>query len=137
MPLQTHDRRKFLEAMAVMGVMASAEGTSLGMASGTSSPRWPVLTGSPVLDSLHPVIENSRDVHTRVDKIVEVAGWMGYEELPMPDYQMPFGQGSADEVIDFVLTADCVDTAFTDFSTHVKFQAVSYTHLTLPTILRV
>jgi hypothetical protein len=122
MPAQTHDRRKFLEAMAIMGAMATAEGTSLGMASGTSSPRWPVLTGSPVLDSLHPVIENSRDVRTHVDKIVEVAGWMGYEELPMPDYQMPFGQGSADEVIDFVLTADCVDTAFTDFSTHVKFQ---------------
>jgi hypothetical protein len=57
-----------------------------------------------------------------VDKIVEVASWMAYEELPMPDYQMPFGQSSADEVIDFVLTADCVDTAFTDFSSHVKFQ---------------
>src|SRR5438045_3322903 len=25
-------------------------------------------------------------------------------------------------VLDFILTADCVDTAFTDFSTHVKFQ---------------
>ena len=37
---------------------------------------------------------------------------------------MPFGvgEGSADDVIDFILTADCVDTAFTDFSTHVKFQ---------------
>jgi hypothetical protein len=122
MSSQTHDRRKFLEAMAVMGTLATARGTSFGMASGTPSRRWPVLTGSPVLDSLHHVIENSRDVRTHVDKIVEVAGWMGYEELPMPDYQMPFGQGSADEVIDFVLTADCVDTAFTDFSTHVKFQ---------------
>jgi hypothetical protein len=86
--------------------------------------RWPKLEGSPVLDSLHPVIERSRDVWTHVDKIVEVAGWMAYEDLPMPDYQMPFGlgQGNADEVIDFILTADCVDTAFTDFSTHEKFQ---------------
>src|ERR1700686_2829378 len=42
----------------------------------------------------------------------------------MPDYQLPFGvgEGSADGVTDFIITADCVDTAFTDFSTHVKFQ---------------
>ena len=90
--------------------------------SGNSAVRWPKLTGSPVLDSLHPVIEHSRDVRTHVDKVAEVAGWMAYEELPMPDYQMPFGVGSADDAIDFILTADCVDTAFTDFSTHVKFQ---------------
>ena len=25
-------------------------------------------------------------------------------------------------MIDFILTADCVDTAFTDFSSHIKFQ---------------
>lgn len=101
--------------------------TLSGTISANSSPspvRWPRLTGSPVLDSLHPVIEHSRDVHAHVDKIVEVARWMAYEDLPMPDYQMPFGVGqdSADDVLDFILTADCVDTAFTDFSSHVKFQ---------------
>jgi hypothetical protein len=124
MSSETHDRRKFLEAMAVMGAMAATGVISSGMTSGTSSTRWPLLKGSPVLDSLHPVIEHSRDVRTNVDKIVEVAAWLGYEELPMPDYEMPFdlGRGSPDEVIDFVLTADCVDTAFTDFSSHVKFQ---------------
>jgi hypothetical protein len=86
--------------------------------------RWPTLSGSPVLDSLRPVIENSRDVHTNVDKIVEVAGWMGYEELPMPEFALPFGVGAGDpnETIDFVLVADSIDTAFTDFSTHQKFQ---------------
>ena len=49
---------------------------------------------------------------------------MAYEDLPMPDYQLPFGigQGSADDTIDFVMTADAVDTAFTDFNTHTKFQ---------------
>ena len=46
-----------------------------------------------MLDSLHPVIEHSRDVRTHVDKIIEVAHWMAYEELPMPDYQMPFDVG--------------------------------------------
>jgi hypothetical protein len=119
-----HDRRKFLAAMATIGAMATVSQTTLSATARNSPLRWPRLSGSPVLDSLRPVIEHSRDVHTQVDKIEEVAAWMGYEELPMPDYQMPFGvgQGSADEVIDFVLTADCVDTAFTDFSTHVKFQ---------------
>ena len=123
MPLRTPDRRQFLEAIATVGAMTTLSG-KISAASGSSTLRWPKVTGSPVLDSLHPVIEQSRDVRTHVDKIVEVANWMAYEELPMPDYQMPFdvGQGSADDVIDFILTADCVDTAFTDFSTHVKFQ---------------
>jgi len=67
-----------------------------------ASLRWPKPIGSPVLDSLRPVIENSRDVHTHVDKIVEVAGWMAYEELPMPEYHLPAGVGVNDpnEAID-------------------------------------
>jgi len=87
--------------------------------------RWPKLTGSPVLDSIHPVIEHSRDVQTRVDKIAEVASWMAYEELPIPDYALPFGIGAGDvhETIDFILTTSCIDTAFTDFTSHIKFQA--------------
>jgi hypothetical protein len=86
--------------------------------------RWPLLTGSPVLDSLRPVIEKSRDVRTNVDKIVEVAGWMGYEELPLPAFTLPLGVGAGDgnEAIDFILIADSIDTAFTDFTTHEKFQ---------------
>ena len=51
--------------------------------------RWPEPIGSPVLDSLRPVIEHSRDVHTHVDKITEVAGWMAYEDLPVPEYALP------------------------------------------------
>jgi hypothetical protein len=87
--------------------------------------RWPKLTGSPVLDSIRPVIECSRDVQTHVDKIVEVAGWMAYEELAIPDYALPFGIGAGNfnDTIDFILTAACIDTAFTDFSSHVKFEA--------------
>src|SRR5215470_6324357 len=92
-------------------------------ASGTpSSLRWPKPIGSPVLDSLRPVIEHSRDVRTSVDKIVEVAGWMAYEELPLPEFALPFGIGTgpADDSIDFILVADSIDTAFTDFKTHAK-----------------
>jgi hypothetical protein len=86
--------------------------------------RWPKLTGSPVLESVRPVIDRSRDVQTHVDKIVEVARWMAYEDLPMPDYALPFGigAGSVEETIDFILTTACIDTAFTDFSSHIKFQ---------------
>jgi Queuosine salvage protein len=85
---------------------------------------WPKLTGSPVLDSIRPVIESSRDVRTHPGKIMEVAGWMAYEELPMPDYGLPFGMGhgNADETMDFILTTASIDTAFTDFSSHTKFQ---------------
>lgn len=86
--------------------------------------RWPQPIGSPVLDSLRPVIENSRDVRTHVDRITEVAGWMAYEDLPVPEYALPFGIGAHDVnvAIDFIMTSDAIDTAFTDFSTHVKFQ---------------
>jgi len=86
--------------------------------------RWPKLRGSPVLDSIRPVIEHSRAVHTNVDKIIEVAGWMAYEELPIPDYVLPLGlgDGDADQTMDFILTACCIDTAFTDFSSQLKFE---------------
>jgi hypothetical protein len=85
---------------------------------------WPKPIGSPVLDSLHYAIESSRDVTTHYDKIVEVASWMGYEELPMPEFTLPFGvgQGDTNQAIDFVLVADSIDTAFTDFAKHEKFQ---------------
>lgn len=78
--------------------------------------------GSPVLDSLLPVIENSHDVRTHVDKIVEHAGWMAYEELPFPDFILPFGLGeNVDQSIDFAMAANCINFAFTDFRTHIKF----------------
>src|SRR6202142_4488718 len=122
MQLGIPNRRQFLEAIATVGVMTTLSGT-ISAASGPSATRWPKLTGSPVLDSLRPVIENSRDVHTHVDKIVEVAGWMAYEELPVPEYHLPAGVGVNDpnEAIDFIMVADVIDTAFTDFATHIKF----------------
>jgi len=120
----TLGRRRFLHGLQAIGALSAAGGQSLFASSAASAIPWPQLTGSPVLDSLRPVIERSRDVRTQLGKIKEVSGWMAYEELPMPDYQMPFGigEGSAEDVIDFILTADCIDTAFTDFSSHLKFQ---------------
>jgi Potential Queuosine, Q, salvage protein family len=131
------ERRRFLQGLGSSTLLAAAGGDHLRRAAGkvlrasepevpqaTSSLRWPKPIGSPVLESLRPVIEKSRDVHTKVEKIVEVASWMAYEELPMPDYHLPLGVGenNPNEAIDFIMAADVIDTAFTDFSTHVKFQ---------------
>jgi hypothetical protein len=86
---------------------------------------WPKLSGSPVLDSIRYAVESSCDVQTNYEKIVEVASWMAYEELPMPEFTLPFGvgQGEPDEVIDFVMAANSIDTAFTNFTTQEKFRA--------------
>ena len=54
---------------------------------------WPKSIGSPVLDSVRYAAESSRDVQTHYEKIVEVASWMAYEELPMPEFALPFGVG--------------------------------------------
>src|ERR1700745_896087 len=86
--------------------------------------RWPKPIGSPVLESIRPAIENSRDVFTHVDKIVEVAAWMGYEDLAMPEDPAPSGvpAPAPNDAVDLILVANSIDTAFTDFKTHVKFQ---------------
>ena len=77
-----HNRRDFLQSVACAAAITA-------LPSNSSSPLpWPKLAGSPVLDSLHPVIERSRDVHIHIEKIKEVAAWMAYEELPMPEYEI-------------------------------------------------
>jgi hypothetical protein len=77
-----------------------------------------------VLDSVRYAIESSRDVSTNYEKVVEVASWMAFEELPVPEFALPFtvGRGDANEIIDFILVADSIDTAFTDFARHEVFQ---------------
>jgi hypothetical protein len=95
-----------------------------GLPSAPANPiPWPKPIGSPVLDSLRPVIEKSRDVRTHYAEIVEVAKWMAYEELPMPNIAVPFGLEKTPEIaIDYVMVTNSIDSAFTDFKTHVKFQ---------------
>src|SRR5271168_2850375 len=137
MTLGPGGRRRFLQGLGSSVMLAAAGRETFRLAAGATpsdaipsnmspdaSLRWPKPIGSPVLESLRPVIENSRDVRTHVDKIVEIAGWMAYEELPMPDYHLPLGVGENNpaEALDFIMVSDSVDTAFTDFSSHVKFQ---------------
>jgi hypothetical protein len=120
-------RRAVLQGITTLTV--AARGRSFGMpnsaanSSVTDSLPWPRNLGSPVTESLRAVIQNSRDVRSRYSKIVEVAGWMAYEELPMPNLALPYGLEKTPEVaMDYVMVANTIDTAFTDFKTHVKFQ---------------
>lgn len=123
-------RREVLKGISGLGVVAATGGAAqvfgstetAGKPTKNSLP-WPKLTGSPVLESLRPVIKASRDVKSHVDKIIEVAQWMGYEELPMPQIAVPYGLDRNPEMaIDFIMVANTINSAFTDFTTHVKFQ---------------
>ncbi len=90
----------------------------------TNALRWPKPIGSPVLDSLRPVIEASRHVKTDLAKVADVAKWMAYEELPFPQFSLPFGlEKNRDEAIDFTMVSDSINSAFSDFDTGVKFAA--------------
>lgn len=84
---------------------------------------WPSAFESPVLSSLRPVVENSRHVSTHFDNIVEHAAWLAYEELPFPEFLLPFALGAdRKQTIDFILVSTSINFAFTDFSTHEVFQ---------------
>lgn len=90
---------------------------------GSGSHRWPKPIGSPILDSLRPVIEESRHVRTDVAKIAAVAKWMAYEELPFPGHELDFDpETERDLAIDFTMVTNTINTAFSDFTTGVKFQ---------------
>ncbi|HEX3820872.1 MAG TPA: queuosine salvage family protein [Candidatus Sulfotelmatobacter sp.] len=124
----TLNRRQWLQGITCAGGLATLGKTSSFAAksrnfSPETAVRMPRPLGSPVTESLRPVIETSRDVHTHYEKIVEVAGWMAYEDLPMPNLAIPYGlEKTPDIAMDFVMVGNTIDTAFTDFKTHVKFQ---------------
>ena len=72
-------RRRVLQGITALAAIAAAGKPSAFAAefmnSGPSaSLHWPRPLGSPVTESLRPVIANSRDVRTNYEKIVEIAG---------------------------------------------------------------
>jgi hypothetical protein len=78
-----------------------------------------------VLDSVRPVVEAARDVSIDLDRLADHAGWMAYEELPPPAFILPFPlELDRDGIADFVLTATCVNFAFTDFATRERWEVV-------------
>src|SRR5512146_3575203 len=118
----TLSRRNALQGIAGFAAVAAARRTAFALKSRPgNSLHWPPPLGSPVTESLRPVIENSRDVRSHYEKIVEIAGWMAYEELPMPNLAVPYGlEKTPDVAMDFIMVGNTIDTAFTDFKTHVK-----------------
>ena len=76
-------RRRFLQASAAAPFFFGREAAgsdalrahpaivreTIHLSESSGGPRWPKLVGSPVLDSLRPAIERSREVHTNVAKI--------------------------------------------------------------------
>jgi hypothetical protein len=80
---------------------------------------------NPVLDSVQPVIEGSRDVHTDLGRLADVASWLAYEELPKPAQMLPVRlDGSREEIADFVLVAASLNFAYTDFETRQRWDLV-------------
>lgn len=79
----------------------------------------------PVLQSVIPVVENSRHVTTSPDAIDAVAGWMAYETFTFPSGSPggDFEMGSdPDQIMDITLFESTLNFAFTDFDTSVKFE---------------
>ena len=78
-----------------------------------------------MLDTVLPVVEQARDVSIDLDRLAEHAGWMAYEELPPPAFILPFPlELDRNGIVDFVLTATCVNFAFTDFESRVRWEVV-------------
>jgi hypothetical protein len=75
-----------------------------------------------VLDGARRVVAAAHDVSLDEGRLAEVAGWMAYEELPRPAFILPFPlELERDAVVDFVLTATCVNFAFTNFETRERW----------------
>jgi ribosomal protein S18 acetylase RimI-like enzyme len=83
----------------------------------------PWAAGSPVLQSIRPVVAASRDVRTSRAAIEACADWMAYEGFGPPTSPFPLPWGTTtEETIDFLLVGNCINFAYTDFDTGVVFQ---------------
>ena len=81
---------------------------------------------NPVLDSVLPVVEGSRDVALDEARLADVASWLAYEELPVPPTFFPFPfELSREEAIDFVLVTASLNFAYTDFETRRRWDLVA------------
>jgi hypothetical protein len=82
-------------------------------------------SGHPVLESVLPVVAESQDVTTDTTRVHEVAQWLAYEELPFPRFLLPIAiELDREQTIDFVLVANLLNFAYTDFETGIRFDQV-------------
>jgi putative queuosine salvage protein len=83
------------------------------------------LQANPVRAGVAPIVAGSRDVRTDSDRLRDVAGWLAFEELPVPPAFFPFPFAlTRDETIDFVLVTACLNFAYTDFETRRRWDLV-------------
>lgn len=79
---------------------------------------------SPVLASVLPVVWASRHVTTDTDAVERTAEWLAAEELGWPPAVQPLDAGAdPDLVTDFLMVANSINFAFTDFATGARFEA--------------
>lgn len=79
----------------------------------------------PVLDAVRPLVESACDVHIDEARLRDVASWLAYEELPVPPVFLPV-RVPAEHVADLVFVASCLNFAFTDFETRVRWEFEGY-----------
>ena len=78
---------------------------------------------NPVVDSVNSLIKSSTYVKTDIDKIKRVASWMAYEEFPSKNSgQKSYKKFEAEEHIKSTMLMSCINFAFTDFNTGVKYE---------------
>jgi hypothetical protein len=81
------------------------------------------LSPHPVLSTLAPVLSGARQVRLHPDKVREVASWMAYEGLPLPDFGSPLlPSGNDRDALDFIFLVNTINFAFTDFARHTMFR---------------
>ncbi len=78
---------------------------------------------NPVLESVRPVVEKSRDVSINMTRLKEVARGYSEGELPVPDWRAPVFPSSTDrDTIAFLLLGNSINFAFSDIRTGVKYE---------------
>lgn len=78
---------------------------------------------NPVVESVKPVILNSKYVNTDLDQIGKVASWMAYETFPLRnESQDSYTREEAEQLIKSTMLMSCINFAFTQFKTQVKYE---------------
>ena len=78
---------------------------------------------NPVVESVIPVIDKSVYVSTKIDEIKKVASWMAYEEFPLRNSSQDIQtQDVAEEHIKSTMLMSCINFAFTDFDSQIKYE---------------
>lgn len=82
---------------------------------------------TPVLESILPVIEESRHVRTSTSAVESVADWMAYEDFGFPSGGVVEGLEigtDPDHLMDLTMLETTLNFAFTDFDSSTKFEVM-------------